>query len=238
MTEDLSIHAHFVPFGDFSDFFGSNLCLTDCQIILNNERISAHTIILANGSEFFYNAFTSGMEEEVKREVSIDFNPQNLFPVVLNWIYTSQISFEFNQLMPLLSIAKFYGVNNLLEKLENYLQNVINPDNLFDLVSQCYDNELTNELHLLIPFIAEFFDQISIQKMSDNLDVQVFCQVLHCYFKNNGFDPEYAINALTQFIGDYECTDEDYEAINAILDPNNPNIQKVYQKTNPRWAKF
>ncbi|OHT02081.1 BTB/POZ domain containing protein [Tritrichomonas foetus] len=227
------VRTHYYPIYDFSNFCCDDQKLADCQLILpSGEIIKAHILLLANSSEFFYNAFTSGMTEQVKREVNIKVNPMNLFPKVIQWIYSSQIQVEENEIMSLFSIARVYGINSLYNLLEEKIKQKINPNNIYDYINQCYDNELTSELLFLTQYIAYFLPQLNLQSLSDNLDVPTFCQVL----EKCEIEPEKKMTTLTTFLGNYQCTESDMEAIVQLFDPKNPLTRAAYKKLKPSWA--
>ncbi|OHS94515.1 BTB/POZ domain containing protein [Tritrichomonas foetus] len=205
----------------------------DCVIYIQNEKNSAHSNILSKYSLFFKNAFTSGLIEDKKREVFIDFNPANCFEKIFTFFYSGKIAFDFSEIMIVFAISQFYGVDILTKVIENHLNDNINSNNLINLIQQCYDYELNAELHFLIPYIVNYFPLLNIKKLSENLDIPIFCEVLKRL--NNSF--EETINLLTDFLGDYKCTQQDYDEIKKILDKNDPLVKIAFHSIQPKWAE-
>ena len=171
---------------DYSEFIsddfnqGENM-ITDCTLIIGDKRYRSHTIILASSSIFFYNAFTSGMHEDVEREVKIYYNPKNVFLDVLRWFYTGKIQITPDNIMCIFAVSRFYGIKLLEKSIEDILNtDITTPDLLVLLINQCYESELNSELKYLIKFISNFYftNKISTMQLSEILDIPTFCQVL------------------------------------------------------------
>lgn len=224
-NEDIQGFVNFLPIYDFSEFGGDKPILPDCKLILSNgEVIQSHVSILANGSEFFYSAFTSGMAEDVNREVNISFNPQNLFHSIIKYLYSGEISVEENQIMSLFAIAKYYGVSAIFKDVDQKLQEYITQDNIISLVQQCYENELITELDYLTPYIAKYLTCLDMNVLSDNLDLPTFCRILQFY--NSA--PNEKINFLVSFLGDYRCNEQDLISVKDLFDSNNSSDLAIF----------
>jgi 3-hydroxyacyl-CoA dehydrogenase len=117
-------NVYFDPIFNFIDFLPDSTspgCLCDCTLDLpDGTQLQAHQILLANTSQFFLNAFTSGMSEQETRTVTLTFNPCNLFPVILHWMYTGELNVTEETLMPTLAMARFYGVQMLADQLAGF----------------------------------------------------------------------------------------------------------------------
>lgn len=224
-NDDLVSHVEYFPIYDFSEFEGENPPLSDCKLILNDgEIIESHTLVLARGSQFFESAFTSGMAEDVNREVNITFNPQNLFPSVVKYLYSGLINVENDQIMSLFAIAKYYGISSLYNEVSEYLQTQTDGNNIIQLIQQCYEYELQSELDYLIPRIVQLLPSIDVGVLSDNLDLKTFCRILQ-QFKAM---PNQKIELITSFLGDYQCTEQDIEEINPIFNSNNNTDMQIF----------
>lgn len=198
---------------DYSEFQNEEYkAMFDCKLeFKNGESLPAHRLILGNCSEFFFNAFTSGMSEDKERVVKIDYNPCNAFPDVFNWMYTGQISVPMDKIVPIISIARYYGIELLLTEIQNFLKNATSspefPGQCLRCIQQCYELELPCELEFLIPFIGATLGKFQIRDLSDNLDVKTFVLALQCYKAPWGE----LVNKLHEFmtIGKYEPSNED-----------------------------
>lgn len=224
-SEENVSHIEYFPLNDFSEFGGENPPLSDCKLILNDGNvIPSHTLILARGSQFFESAFTSGMAEDVNREVNVTFNPQNLFPAVVNYLYSGNIEVEQDQIMSLLAIAKYYGISSLYNEVAQRLQDEIDSNNIISFIEQCYNNELASELDYLIPRISELLQDINMAALSENLDLPTFCRILQHY---NGL-PAQKVELFILFIGDYQCTENDIKPIINLFNSSSSADMEIF----------
>lgn len=218
-TQDL----YLAPLFNFNEFFESGF-LTDCEIRVHNSHddpeytsIKAHQAVLANASDFFYNTFTSGMQEAKTGIVDVYTNPMNLFPEVVRWMYNGCLDFCDAKLMALLGIAHNYGITLLENELTAHLEKVVTKDNITVFVQQCFDCGLSEELKALEPTIARYIDEIPITQLSDALDVATFAEVLsQCKMSN-----EQKIQKIQQFLGDWETSEEEKQALGQCLTKEN-----------------
>lgn len=221
---------------DFSEMFADGF-LTDCELHLppcdketGGNVIKAHRIVLANASEVFYNTFTSGMQESITGVVNIDRNPFNLFPRVVNWMYSGQIEFALTELMPLLSIARNYGICELEKKLFEALCKSTNNKTIMFFIQQCFDHNLPDELLVLEPLIVNYLDDIPIKTLSDALDVVTFAHVLTGSTLSN----DRKISMINDFLGDWDPSEEEKEALGSCLTIDASLIQRL-KKQQFRW---
>jgi hypothetical protein len=209
------------PVFNFSPFLLGNdntggLC--DCTLVLpDGTQLEAHETILAHSSQFFRNAFTSGMSEQKTRTVMLTFDPRRLFPDVLKWMYHGKIEPLPDTIMPLLAIARFYGIEALADSLAPYYAAQIEPDaeQVNQCVRQCYAIGLPTALEFLIPTLSKNLGTpgYEIAWLSEALDVATFFAV------SEGTDGVLSQKViwLTEFLGDYELTGHEKELVHRIF---------------------
>lgn len=225
---------NFNPKWDFSSLKDDNDFLSDCVLHISQggdeeEKIPAHISILANSSEFFYNTFTSNMIEATTGKVTIKDNPMNLFPRVVNWFYTGQINFDSNEIMSLIFIARNYGIYLLEKTLLIKLENLINQRTILDFVNQCFSQELPDELKMLEVHIAKYIDKVAMNNLSNALDVKTFAHALEL----TDFPNEKKVKLINEFLGDWECDEEEKSALSKCLQ-HNKDLPRL-AKANKKW---
>lgn len=230
---------YFHPIFNYEEFLDEGK-LTDCTIVVSEGvEKKAHCLILANSSEFFFNAFTSGMEEEKQRRVKITENTNDTFIDILKWIYSGKIIINDENVMALLHMARFYGVSNLTSVVENWLKQFITGDS-FNIektkkyIEQCYTSNLSTELEYLTPFIAEHFDEFEIDYLSNQLDVKIFAKIMNL----TSFPIDRKIEIVTEFLGDYALEDEEEKAaLLSIIEShkNDKSFRVLITKNKPSW---
>ena len=219
---------------DYSDFLKQKV-ITDCVLICpndNNKKYNAHRIILANSADFFLNSFTCGMAEEASREVEITTNPGNVFPLVLNWIYSGKIQVEKKNLLNIIEVACFYSVTELCKSLDEYLTKYINKDNILELFDQCYQENLNNAKNFLAKHLVNFLDEIDMSQLTNIIEVPIFCKALSKYAGST----EQKIDLTNQFLNDYTLSPEEFTMIQQSFTPKEQTQGEVMSALN-KWRK-
>lgn len=204
--------------------------ITDCVLeIVTSQGViekKAHRMILANSSEFFFNAFTAeGMIEEQKHTVRLEQNPKDLLTVAIDFIYGKQIEFQEKDLMPMYQIAAFYGITNLQNQIKRKMDEYITSSKkLMKFVNQCYDEELPSSLSALVPLIASFYKSFDMRDLSNALDCQTFVKILEseCLESINLLDKS---KDITSFVGENpndDVTNDDKVALSRLIGPEWP----------------
>ena len=237
LTTNEDDRIYYDPIFDFSDFIPTenNDALCDCQLILQNgTTLKSHTMILANSSLFFLNAFTSGMTEEQTKIVHVDVNPANLFPEVLNWMYCGRISVTQQKLMPLLAISRFYGIEALSSHLLQVYQQLVsqNVAIVIEFAKQCYDMALAPELEFLIPTIAKHIQAFDMKVMSDNFDVTTFFKII----QRTNLSLSDKVIYLTSFLGDYQLNQEEKVLFHSLFKGrSHRELQSILAANKTSW---
>lgn len=217
------------PLFDYSHFYQEFIAengeksqglFTDFVLTLpDNSIINAHRIILANSSHIFKNVIISFNSTTF----TIKDNPMNLMRRVIEFMYTGRIEFQFNEVMSLLHLANSYEIESLKTRLKIYIQNNIKVENLFDLADQCYSYLLAGELKELIPYFVRFFNMLSIQNLTEALDIVTFASVLSQL--GPSISARDKIEKLDEFIGDWpHVDDEDRRACTGLFGPSDKNL--------------
>ncbi|KAH0795457.1 BTB/POZ domain containing protein [Histomonas meleagridis] len=229
----------FTPLFDFKPFYNDGF-LSDCEIRVHDNQydasyvsIKSHVAILSNSSDFFFNSFTSEMDEQKTGIVHVYDNPSGLLQKVIEWMYNGQISFTDNELMPLIHISKIYGIRTLDAVLSRYLDTHVNPQIILNYASQCFEYELADELKLLELYFVKFFDKITITNFTNSLDVITFTNII----KRVNIDYPKKIKILNEFLGDFKCDKEELAALKTVIPPNNKEAVRAAKKLHPYWYK-
>lgn len=241
----------FHPLFDYSSFVDREF-LSDCEIRFSDgsdSPIKCHTIVIANSSKFFYNAFTSDATEETKTGiVYVDNNIMGLFRKIINWMYDGLIDFTEQELMPLLFLADFYIIDGLKNILLKHIGiNATNPFKLMQYADQCFQFQLPKQLKLLEPYFADLYKSgaLSIPNISRSLDVISFINVLNM---RKDLSIETKIRDMTEFLNDpvtgkkwnLEEDEEEIKALKKFFNIKDPKISKAISMhvLKPYWFKY
>lgn len=224
---------------DFSGFLESGF-LSDCELRIfysENEftSIRAHRYVISNSSDFFFNTFTSEMQEDITGIVHLRKNPDNMLPKVIHWMYDGRIQFEWDDLVPLLEIAQYYSIRKLYDDVMKLLDEKIDEKNILVLVRKCYALQFDNILsNVLEDYLALFFRKIPISELSEELDVFEFANVI----RKVNMELEEKVNCISIFIGDYQTNDQEKNSLKRLFDKNTIGLKKIVQKNNVDWLPF
>lgn len=234
---------------DYHEFLDQNL-ITDCVLVIDGQEIHAHRVILANSSSYFNNIFTSGMTEDITKKVEIIKNPENVFSLVLRWMYTGNLQFPKEKIHAIIEVAKIYGVNALLDLLENYLSKLFEAplESITDFINATYDKrypdgtKYENTLFIVakhlahyLPSCAESDEQLNI--ISNLVDCKAWGIALSHYTADSEpkKDLEKKIDLTLKFLNstnDYKLTEQDVNNLKIGFEglPNNTKLEKFYNE--------
>jgi hypothetical protein len=224
------------PLFDFLRFYDEGL-FTDCEIHVFEPGsttptvIRAHRSVLANSSEFFDNIFTSDMQEAKTGIVSVPDVRYDLVLRVVRYLYSGRLDFSEDIVMPLFSIARDFGIQSLLTSLEAYI-NERPPHGILDLLAQCWNHDLVDELRILVPVVAKAYTNISLQNLSSALDVVTFLEVL-ALLRGRTLKEQFA--DLEVFLGDWTCSADEKRAISAFFKNAGPEVQALFRAKGKGW---
>lgn len=235
---DYSCDINYKDTFNYEKFFTSGN-LSDCELHIHQSKeeqsytvIKAHKVILANSSLFFLNVFTAGMEETQTGIAEIYQNPYNLIPRVIDWMYTGKIDFTIKELMPLFNIAHVFEISQLESQMNQILEQKINKSTILNLVKECYDNELPQELQTLIPHLASLFNDLQISDLSELLDVCTFAKVI----KLTKLSTEDKVLKINEFLQDWKPSEEEKDALLDAFGPDERHqLNTLIPKHNVTW---
>lgn len=233
---------HFDPLYNFGVFLDSGLC-SDCTIVLQQNQedtakveIPAHRIILANSSAFFHSAFTSGMKEDLEHRVIIDTDKKELHSAVIRWMYTGDLDVIAENAVDVLHIARAFDMPQLEKDVIDALQKTVTKDQLLLMIEQCFNEELSAELELIVPLIAEHLQEFPITDLSNSLDVITFSKVLQLSMNITLVEK---LRMIKDFLGDWELSEEESAALRELFTKvERSSLNKAFETLGevPVWA--
>lgn len=103
--------------------------LKDIKFTIENQSLGAHRAILAAKSKVFCAMFTNDCKEKQEGVVQITDTRIEVFEAFLKFFYTNKIENIKELGEELLILAEKYQVQDLKDKCENYLSQILNKDN-------------------------------------------------------------------------------------------------------------
>jgi len=102
---------------------------SDVVLVIGENRIPAHKVILAARSEYFRAMLFGGMKESSQNEIKLVDTPLIAFKHLLRYIYTGNMSlnnFKEDLILDILGLAHLYGFLDLETSISDYLKAVLN----------------------------------------------------------------------------------------------------------------
>ncbi|XP_036002426.1 kelch-like protein 7 isoform X2 [Fundulus heteroclitus] len=103
--------------------------LCDVTLVVKGRRFSAHRLVLAAGSELFRLMFTTNMMESASDEVELRGVDPEIVELLMDYIYTAQISITTRNVQPLLHAASQYRIEPVQKMCEDFLKESIDVTN-------------------------------------------------------------------------------------------------------------
>ena len=133
----------------------------DCVLVGPQNEYKSHRILLAKYCRWFLTYFKNNPSKpHTIQRVEIPVDPNNSFPDLFNFIYSSSLKISSNNIVPLLKIASFYQCDSLRKVLEVSFPDFLNTTTVLPFAKQFSKFEI-NELNgLLSKTIAEVLIQV------------------------------------------------------------------------------
>uniref|UniRef100_A0AAQ5ZQW1 BTB domain-containing protein n=2 Tax=Amphiprion ocellaris TaxID=80972 RepID=A0AAQ5ZQW1_AMPOC len=149
--------------------------LCDVTLVVQGKPFPAHRVVLAAASHFFRVMFTTRMMESVSSEVELRSADPDAVELLLEYIYTSQISVNSSIVESLLDAANQYQIDPVKKMCAEFLQGQIDATNclgILSLAEYMYCPELKAaaedfvQLHLTEVYKLDEFLQLDVTQLT------------------------------------------------------------------------
>jgi hypothetical protein len=93
-------------------------------------------------------------------------------------MYNGRLHYQFCELISLVELSQYYGIDQLHALLEQRLKAIDDKPTLSILIRECFDKGCAYSLSLLEDALVRHFQEFEIEELSDLLDVGTFARVL------------------------------------------------------------
>ncbi|XP_077992581.1 kelch repeat and BTB domain-containing protein 8-like [Glandiceps talaboti] len=134
--------------------------LADLTLTVQGQEFHCHRCVLACVSPYFKAMFSSGMIESVSKKVSLSDVDPLAVGVVLDYIYTSQVTVKEDNVHPLIHASCMFQMDTLFKYCCSFLKGHLNPLNCFNIlqISDTYTCDELREVSKL--FILQNFCEV------------------------------------------------------------------------------
>lgn len=190
--------------------------LCDVVLIVDEQEIRAHRVILAANSAYFYSMFTTDMCESVQERISLKGIDYEALDLIVNFCYTSTITITEKNVQNLLSVSNLLQFSTIIESCCGFLKNQLHPTNCLGIgdfadhhgfyklknAAQSYAEKHFLEVIKSEEFLNATSEQISTMSKSDFLDVASEKEVFDAVIQWIRYDEPRRKQHLPQFLKD------------------------------------
>lgn len=190
--------------------------LCDVVLIVDEQEIRAHRVILAANSAYFYSMFTTDMCESVQERISLKGIDYEALDLIVNFCYTSTITITEKNVQNLLSVSNLLQFSTIIESCCGFLKNQLHPTNCLGIgdfadhhgfyklknAAQSYAEKHFLEVIKSEEFLNATSEQISTMSKSDFLDVASEKEVFDAVLQWIRYDESRRKQHLPQFLKD------------------------------------
>jgi len=135
---------------------------SDLTLIIDNNRLPAHKVLLAARSEYFRALLYGGMKESHQKEVELKVSSVSAFKYLLKYLYCGHIqlkSFKEETILEIFGLAHEYGFTELENAISDYLKETLTIRN----VCVIYDAANLFQLQPLAEVCRTFIDRQALE---------------------------------------------------------------------------
>eukprot|EP01114_Cavostelium_apophysatum_P022001 TRINITY_DN7824_c0_g1_i4.p1 TRINITY_DN7824_c0_g1~~TRINITY_DN7824_c0_g1_i4.p1 ORF type:complete len:421 (-),score=124.42 TRINITY_DN7824_c0_g1_i4:41-1303(-) len=162
--------------------------LSDVTLLVENEPVYAHKVILAARSEFFKAMFFTGLKESHEATVPLPNVPHAAFMDILKFIYSGDLTLNSpDHAIDILPTANYLRLNRLKALCEICIRDSVEIENAAYILAVASESEAWQLKSFVLDFIMSNYDAVSASKCFEELDKPLLLQVTReaCKYFNN-----------------------------------------------------
>lgn len=144
--------------------------MCDVTIIIEDEEFYAHRNILSASSDYFFAMFNGNMKERHAREVTINGVDKDSMKTIMNFIYTGEITLDWNNVEPILQSANLMLVQSVKDACSRFLESRLNVKNCIGIQALAETYACHKLFSITKTFIFQNFSNVAECEEFLNLD--------------------------------------------------------------------
>uniref|UniRef100_A0A7S1N863 BTB domain-containing protein n=1 Tax=Eutreptiella gymnastica TaxID=73025 RepID=A0A7S1N863_9EUGL len=159
--------------------------MADVVLVVGEDHIPAHRVILASRSEYFSTVLKSGFEEAAARRIEIQDATTMAVRALLAYLYTDQVLVQDDILIDVMELAHRYGVERLHRECVRQCRRRVTPKTAVPWFIQCHAHQQHEARDCMFRYVtrnfkiirAEARDTIEMLSVHPELMVSVVLQL-------------------------------------------------------------
>ncbi|XP_014300756.1 TD and POZ domain-containing protein 2-like [Microplitis demolitor] len=168
---------------------------TDVTLIVENQELPAHKVILSAHSPYFYAMLTTNMKEAIENRITIENFSLDVITEMLEFFYTgkTKASNDVDVALKTIEVAEMYQISELKEICESTLIKKMTINNVLSIASVADDLNVTRLRHKAINFMlankkkvvnfSEFKDLFQSNPLLMFEFTRAIGQLCHCFLQ-------------------------------------------------------
>ncbi|XP_050406648.1 kelch-like protein 18 [Patella vulgata] len=152
--------------------------LCDVTLKVEDQRFSAHRIVLAASIPYFNAMFTNDMVESKKDEICMQGIEPSALESLVNFAYDGRLQIEANNVQSLLIAASFLHLQCVKEACCNFLKDRLHPQNCLGVRSFADQYMCTNLVEAANKYLQNNYKQVSLTEEFMNLTKTEFLDIV------------------------------------------------------------
>ncbi|KAM4745150.1 kelch-like protein 22 isoform 2-T3 [Anableps anableps] len=125
---------HFPSLMDGMDTLRQNGTLFDVVLLVEGRPIQAHRVLLAASCDYFRCMFAGGLREKQQKEIPIHGISYTAMKKILDYIYTSEIELDLENVQEILIAASLFQLENVLSFCCDFLFSWMDESNILEVL--------------------------------------------------------------------------------------------------------
>ena len=135
--------------------------LMNFTIIIKEESLPCHKLVLAIHSPYMKAMLTSDMQETAKQVVTLDHLNLEAMKVVLSYMYSGKVSMPSSHLMDVIQTCDYLQMSELKEQCLDRVPSVLRPANVISWYQVAKMMDLENVMNNCLSMMVTSFEEIS-----------------------------------------------------------------------------
>ena len=146
----------------------------DCVIRTGSCEIKCHKLVLARFSPYFQKLFL----ERNETEFDVDFDPGNALSSIIDFLYSTIVDVDEENIGYLAAVANYYGFGDLELLLADVLPMKITFENSLSLMEVFAKYNLNVMIDAVVPMLASNFEQYDLKQLLASTNASALAKIM------------------------------------------------------------